>query len=188
MNRYTYQFNASFKPKMAQIEGFVSIGTGGQVNFPDQAGLGQPSALSGQTGVPRGLLPGAGVLGVPTGWQGGFSGCIGLLGAGVAGVQRVATGAYVIQLEESFIRLDSIQVNTINAGTGIDPYVVDHTIGLGNSISTGGFTGHQPQGNNPKNCIFINFLQSSSNLPVDLQSGAGFYIDLRLRDSLSGPQ
>ena len=37
-NRYQYQFNASYKPKMVQIEGFVSIGTGGTVNAATASG------------------------------------------------------------------------------------------------------------------------------------------------------
>lgn len=186
-NRYNYQYDLSYKPKMVQIEGFVSVGTGGQVNFPDQSGLGTPSGGSVSTGLPRGLLPGQSTQGLPTGWLGGFSGCIGLLGAGVEGVQRVGTGLYALQLEDDYVRLDSVQVQLHNAGTGMTHQIVDHTVGLGNSLATGGMTG-VVAGNNPKNTIFVQFLVSSTNLPGDIKSGGGFSIDLRLRDSLSGSQ
>lgn len=188
-NKYSFQFNASYKPKMAQIDGFVSIGTGGQVNFPDQSGLGTPSGGSVSTGLPRGLLPGQSTLGVPTGWQGGFSGCIGLLGAGVQAVQRVGTGVFVVQLDSDYVRLDSCQIMPLTGGVsgGIDANIIDHTVGLGNSISTGGMTGFQARGNNPKNCIFIQF-SGALGTPVDLASGSGFFLDIRVRDSLSGAQ
>lgn len=200
-NRYQYQFNGSLKPKMSQIEGFVSIGTGGLVNAPDAypifpVGTGA-TGISGQTGVPRGLLPGSATAGVPTGWQGGFSGVIGMLGAGLAGVQRVATGAYVLVLQDDWAHLDSVQVIPLGGfatvavgtgGTGVGVSIVDHTVGLGNTVATGGVTGWLGAGVNPKNEIFIQFVSESSGLPVDLTKGSGFFVDIRLRDSLAGPQ
>ena len=183
-----YQFNGSLKPKMSQIEGFVSIGTGGQVNFPDQSGLGTPSGGSVSTGVPRGLLPGQATAGNPTGWLGGFSGVIGLLGAGVDGVQRISTGLYALHLQDDWVRLDSIQISPFNPGTAVDWFVKEHTVGLGNTIATGGFTGILAAGNNPKNTVWIQFTSGASALAQDLQLGGGFYVDIRVRDSLSGPQ
>lgn len=187
-NRYSYQFNASLKPKMSQIEGFVSIGTGGQVNYPDQNGLGTPSGSSVSTGAPRGLLPGQATAGVPTGWLGGFSGVIGLIGAGVDGVQRVGTGLIVVHLSDDWVRCDSVQVTPFNPGTAVSVLVKENTVGLGNSIATGAVAALLSAGNNPKNEIFIQFTSSSSGLAQDLQSGGGFSIDIRLRDTTSGPQ
>lgn len=196
-NRYTYQFNGSFKPKMNQIEGFVSIGTGGQVNYPDQSGLGTPSGLSVATGNPRGLMPGQATAGVPTGWVGGFSGTVGLYGAGVAGVQRVATGQYVVKLSDDWVRLDSVQVDVISGtsgafGTtgalGIDWNIIDHTVGLGNSIATGALAPWLGPGINPKNEIFIQFTNSTNGLGADLPLSSGFFLDIRVRDGSPGPQ
>lgn len=172
-NRYTHQFSASFKPRMMQIEGFVSVGTGGLVNYPDQSGLGTPSGLSVSTGLPRGLVPGNAVAGVPTGWVGGFSGCIGLLGAGVKGVTRQATGVYALVLEDDFVRLDSVQVSAYGA-TGVDAQVLSHTVGLGNTTAT-------------KNVVTVAFT-STTGAGSDLPINGGFFVDLRLRDSTSGPQ
>lgn len=186
-NRYTYQFNGSFKPKMSQIEGFVSIGTGGQVNFPDQSGLGTPSGGSVSTGLPRGLLPGQATAGAPTGWLGGFSGVIGLLGAGVQGVQRIATGVYELQLQDDWVRCDNVTVTPFNTGTALDATILENTVGLGNSIATGGMTALAAAGNNPKNSIWIQFTTATAK-PQDLDRSSGFYVFLRLRDSLQGPQ
>ena len=189
MQRYQYQFNGNFKPRMINLEGFISIGTGGQVNFPDQNGLGTPSGLSVSTGAPRGLLPGQATAGVPTGWLGGFSGVIGALQAGIAGVQRVGTGLICVKLQDDYVRCDSVQVNVFQPGTSVDYYIAENTIGLGNSIATGGLTGILAAGNNPKNQIWIQFVSPGSTpVPVDLNISAGFYIDIRLQDSLSGPQ
>jgi hypothetical protein len=187
-NRYTYQFNASYKPRMMQIEGFVSIGTGGLLNYPDQSGLGVPSGGSVSTGLPRASLPGQATAAVPTGWVGGFSGAIGLYGAGVNSIARVATGAYRIELSDDYVRLDSCQVTPVAAGTGLDCLIVDHTVGLGNSVVTGGATGALAKGFNPKNCIFIQFTSSGSQLTADITPGGGFFVDIRVRDSLVGPQ
>src|SRR5665213_1367639 len=115
--RYQYQFNGNFKPRMINLEGFISIGTGGQINTPDQFGIGTPSGLSVSTGAPRGLLPGQATAGVPTGWLGGFSGVVGALQAGLAGVQRVATGLYVLKLQDDFVRCSSVQVCPFQPGT-----------------------------------------------------------------------
>jgi hypothetical protein len=191
-NRYTHQFNASYKPQMKQIEGFVSVGTGGQVNFPDAYPVFPtatgPTGVAGQTGVPRFLQPGQATAGVPTGWVGGFSGLVGLIGAGVAGVQRVATGAYVVQLSDDYVSLNSVQVDLLSA-TAMDWSVVDHTVGLGNSIATGGVTGWLGAGLNPKNRIFIQFFSASSpSYAADIVPGGGFWLDLRLKDSTSGTQ
>lgn len=192
-NRYTYQFNGSFKPKMSQIEGFVSIGTGGLLNFPDAypvfpVGTGATGA-AGQTGVPRGLLPGQATAALPTGWVGGFSGTLGMFGAGVQGLQRVATGFYALQLSDDWVRLDSIQVTPYTNATGvtnISDLVVQHTVGLGNTVQTGGLTMPNFSSSNPKNTIYIQFHASGNQ--VDIPLGGGFWVDIRLRDSLNGPQ
>jgi hypothetical protein len=160
-NRYTYQFNASFKPKMMQIEGFVSVGTGGLINTQTASG------------TLYGLLPGNATLGVPTGWVGGFSGTIGLLGAGVKSVVRQATGVYALQLEDDFVRLDSVQAMPVGV-TGVDVSVLSHTVGLGNTTAS-------------KNIVTIGFT-STTGAGIDLPSGAGFFVHLRLRDSLAGAQ
>lgn len=160
-NRYQYQFNGSFKPKMSQIEGFVSVGTGGLPNAQTASG------------TVYGLLPGSTVLGVPTGWVGGYSGTQGLYGAGVSSVARIATGVYNILLSDDWVRLDSCQVMPVGA-TGLDPTILTHTVGLGNSTAT-------------KNIITIAFT-STTGAGADLPSGAGFTIDIRLRDSLAGAQ
>jgi hypothetical protein len=204
-NRYTYQFNGSLKPKMNQIEGFVSIGTGGTVNsplaypiFPVATGA---TGLAVQTGPPLFPLPGQATAAVPTGWQGGFSGCVGLIGAGVQGVQRVGTGLMAIGLSDDWVSLDSLQVNiqTSPSGTPTGPIqpgfsgcyqadlgwcIAQHTVGLGNSVVTGGYTGFFNPGPNPKNMIWLQFTQGGQN--ADLPAGGGFYIDIRVRDSLAG--
>jgi hypothetical protein len=196
-NRYTYQFNGSYKPKMSQIEGFVSIGTGGLINYPDQSGLGTPSGGSVQTGLPRGLLPGQATAGVPTGWQGGFSGTIGLLKAGVAGVARIATGLYSVLLEDDWVRLDSVQVEPCGGGiavgaggqtgaTSISAQVLYHTVGLGNTVTTGFQGASGLVGLNLKNQIVIEFYVNSVN--ADLPASSGFFLSLRLRDSFAGCQ
>lgn len=194
-NRYSYQFSGNLKPKMTNIEFFVSVGTGGQPNYPDAypvfpVATGATGA-AGQTGVPRGLLPGQATAGVPTGWAGAFSGVIGGLGAGLAGIQRVATGTFVAQLQDDWKMLDSVQVLVhagVTGGTAVDAKIIDHTVGIGNTIQTGGVTGWLGNGVNPKNRIWIQFVQTTSGLPVDLGLGAGFFVDIRVRDSLSGSQ
>src|ERR1700732_4039384 len=91
-NRYGYQFQGGCKPKMTNIEGRVMIGTGGQ---PDA-----------QTASGTAYGPNA-----PSGWIGAYSGCIGLLRAGVASVQRTTTGTYLLGLESGWTRpLHSTQV------------------------------------------------------------------------------
>ncbi len=206
-NRYTYQFNGSFKPKMNQIEGFVSIGTGGLLNvipaypiFPVGTGA---TGIAGQTGAPLAFMPGQATAGVPTGWQGGFSGTVGLYGAGVDAVARVATGLYAIKLSDDWTRLDSINVNYLTGPSGVytgtigtigfsgspnqsvDWNLVQHTVGLGNSVVTGGMTLPVFPGMNPKNTIWIQFTKQG---PYELNNSDGFYIDLRLRDTLAGVQ
>lgn len=194
MNRYAYQFNVGYKPRMVSIEGFVSIGTGGQLNYPDPYPIFPvatgATGTAGQTGAPRFVLPGQATAGVPTGWQGGFSGVISMLPAGgIAGIQRVATGLYCIQLSDDYVRLDSVQATPYSNATGvtnISDIVVQHTVGLGNSVATGGMTLPVYPGPNPKNCVWIQFHASGTS--VDLPGGGGFFLDVRLRDSLSGPQ
>lgn len=160
---------------MAQIEGFVSIGTGGMVN----------SATA--SGTVYGALPGQATAAVPTGWQGGFSGTIGLYGAGVQAIQRVGTGQYAVLLSDDYVRLDSFTIQPVGNGTAVDYSIKDHTVGFGNSIQTGPLAAFVSPGNNPKNTIFINFV-SPTAAAIDLDKGAGFFIDLRLRDSMAGPQ
>ena len=168
-DRYRYQFEGSYKPKMSIIDGFVSIGTGGLLNYPDATGSG------GQTGLPRALMPGQASAGLPTGWQGnGFSGCVGLLGAGVQEVARLATGVYRLTLSDPYIRCDSVQVLPfVASGVIADAAVTSNSVGLGSTSST-------------KNQIVIQF--AIANVLADLAAGAGFYVLLRLRDSQSGPQ
>lgn len=196
---YRNQFDTSYKGDEYQIEGFVSIGTGGQVNSLQQyVGTGSPSPGSPATGVPYGLLPNQATAGVPTGWAGagGWSGTWGLYGAGVDGVGRVSTGVYCIQLSEGFVRLDSVQVELFGCGTGIpgaaasgatwSAQVLDHSVGFGNSLATGGMpTGPIVKGNLPKNMILISFVPG--HFPAsDLPLSSGFHLDMRLHDSLAG--
>jgi hypothetical protein len=183
---------------MTNLEAFVSIGTGGMVNAPPAfpifpVGTGATGGVAGsvQTGVPYGLQPGQATAGVPTGWLGGFSGVIGGLGAWMSGVQRTATGSYALGLQDDWVRMDSCDVTTYGGatgGTGVDCTVIDFTVGRGNTIATGGFTGWLGPGNNPKNMIFLQFTSTTSGLPVDLGNGAGFSVDIRVRDSQAGPQ
>lgn len=161
-NRYTYQFNGSFKPKMMNLEGFVSIGTGGMVN------------AATASGTVIGLLPGSTVAGVPTGWVGGFSGTIGLYGAGVKSVARTSAGVYQVALEDDYVRLDSCQVSVVGA-TGIDASVLTHTVGLGSSTAT-------------KNIITLAFATTSTGAATDLPVSSGFFLDIRLRNSTAGAQ
>lgn len=207
-NRYTHQFNGSFKPRMNQIEGFISIGTGGLLNCPDAypvfpVATGATGGIVGsvQTGVPRGLMPGQATAGVPTGWGGGFSGTVGLIGAGLDGVQRVGTGLYALKLSDDWVRLDSVQVSYLASPSGVptmiggqvgfsgspnqplDWFVAQHTVGQGNTVMTGGVTLPLFPGGNPKNTIWIQFGRSA---PAELSNSDGFYIDIRVRDSLAG--
>ena len=196
--RYQFQFSGNLKGKMTNIEGFVSVGTGGLPNFPDAYPVFPtatgPTGFAGQTGVPRGLMPGQATAGSPTGWVGGFSGAVGLYGAGIKAVQRVATGAYVVQLEDDWVRLESVQVDVLSgvsgagASGGLDWALVDHTVGFGNSIATGGVTGWLGAGINPKNRLFIQFINSITSLTQDIPINGGFTLDIRLRDTLAGAQ
>lgn len=207
-NRYTYQFNGSFKPKMSQIEGFVSIGTGGLLNappaypiFPVATGPTGGYQTATQTGAPLFVLPGQATAGVGTGWQGGFSGCVGLMGAGVLGIQRVATGLLAVVLQDDWVSLDSIQCNILSSPSGTPTgavlpgfsgayqqdlgwFVAQHTVGQGNTVTTGGVTGFFVPGPNPKNTIWLQFMQGGST--SDLAPGAGFFLDIRVRDALNG--
>jgi hypothetical protein len=179
--RYEYQFDNSFKPMACSIEGFVSVGTGGLLNCPDACG-------TGQTGAPHFPLPGQATAAVPTGWQGGFSGCIGLLGAGVAGIERVSTGTYEVQLEDDWAALDSAKAQPILGAKGcteLAAHILMHTIGIGNSMATGVPTAPQFPGMNPKNTIWIQFTNSAA-MPSDIPPGGGFFIDVQVRDSLAG--
>lgn len=191
-NRYQYQFGGNLKGKMTNIEGFVSIGTGGLLNappaypvFPIATGA---TGVAGQSGPPLNLMPGQATAGVPTGWGGGgFSGVQGLIGAGVKGIARVATGLYAIGLEDDWVALDSVQVNPYAGGTGatgIDSWLLNHTVGLGNSIATGGYTLPLAPGNNPKNMLWLQF--HSLGTPADIVAGGGFHLQIRVRDTLSG--
>jgi hypothetical protein len=165
-NHFGYQFNAGCKPKMVNIEGFVSIGTGGMVNA---------ATASGTT---YGILPGAPTGGVPTGWQGGFSGVIGLYGAGVQSIARTATGTYAVVLDSNYTRCDSVQV-TYYAGAsgsaqGLDYYITSNTVGAGNTVAA------------TQNTIVIQFESGTTGVDVDVPASAGFYIALRLRDNYVG--
>jgi hypothetical protein len=192
-NRYGYQEEVNFKPAMRTIEGFVSVGTGGLLNYPDAYPVFPiatgATGVAGQTGVPRFTLPNAqATAGVPTGWQGGYSGSYGLFGAGVAGIQRVATGLYCIGLQDDWVALDSCQAQPVLGATGctgLDSAVLAHTVGWGNTVATGGFTLPQFGVMNPKNQIWIQF-NSGAGLPADVPGGGGFFLTLMLRDTLVG--
>lgn len=195
-NRYTYQFNGSFKPKMSQIEGFVSIGTGGLPN--SVIAIASGGSIAGHSGTYYGLLPGCATTGVPTGWVGTFSGAQGLYGAGVDGVSRVSTGLYSIKLSDDWVRLDSCQITPVLGAvaqlgggfTGVtmaDVAIAYHTVGLGNTITTGTLQA--------KNQIFVQFssdnnitVGAGSQVAVDLPVSSGFFVDIRVRDSLAGSQ
>jgi hypothetical protein len=49
---------------------------------------------------------------------------------------------------------------------------------------------HPKRANQKKNQVFIQFYNpsSASAVAVDLPVGGGFFVDLRVRDTLSGPQ
>jgi hypothetical protein len=186
-NRSLEQFQYGFKNDMVEITAFVSIGTGGLVNAPDQFGLGTPSAGSVSTGPPRGLLPGQMTAGVPTGWAGGFSGVQGGLKQGIAGIQRVSTGTYAIQLEDDYVALHNCQVQPMTNAPGctsISDLLIGHTVGVGNSVTTGGLTAYVFPGPNPKNTLWIQFHASGNQ--VDIPLGGGFYIQLNLKNSFVG--
>lgn len=223
-SRYGYQFNAGYKPKMVNVEGFVSIGTGGLPN--SVVGLQTSSGLS-TSGTYWGTLPGCPTAGVPTGWNGTFSGAIGLYGAGVAGVARIATGLYSVMLSDDYVRLDSVQITPLYAAvmennggsTGIinsyDANIVYHTVGFGNTVTTGAISQSNASGvantnvmsglvgQNLKNQVLVQFSVSAPsgslggtgtlaggtpNIAADLPNSGGFFIALRLRDSLAGVQ
>jgi hypothetical protein len=197
-NRYQYQFQSGMKPRMSNIEGFVSIGTGGLPN--SVVAIASGGSIAGNSGTYWGLLPGCATAGVPTGWAGTFSGTWGLYGAGVDGVARLATGLYSVQLSDDWRRLDSalvqVEYGAIQlAGGGatgaggvsaLDGQIVYHTVGFGNSVSTGFLGTSGLPGAQTKNQIVIQF--SNPNSIVDLPINSGFYINLRLRDTQSGPQ
>ena len=209
-SRYQYQFQGGMKPKMVNIEGFVSIGTGGLPNsvVAIASGVGNLTTIAGNSGTYYGLLPGCPTTGVPTGWQGTFSGAIGLYGAGVAGIARLATGLYSVLLSDDYVRLDSVQVIPVggqiaenNGGTtgflgggaqtgiGMNVTIPYHTVGLGNSVTTGSMGSNGISsgliGQNLKNQILIQF---SAGAAVDLPLSSGFFIAIRLADSSAGPQ
>lgn len=193
-NRYGYQFNMSLKPRMGNIDGFVSIGTGGLPN--SVIGIASGGQLA-HSGTYYGIQPGAATAGVPTGWQGTYSGTSGLYGAGVAGISRIATGLYSVQLSDDWVRLDSCQVQTLDGtlfaqGGATSPaavtvgLIVNHSVGYGNTVTTG-FAGVSGLvGANLKNQILIQFYTAGTI--AELDKSAGFFMQLRLRDSLSGPQ
>ena len=201
-NRYTYQFPQQFKPKMAHVEGFVSIGTGGLLNTPLQF----PTTASGvatggflQTGfLGMALMPGQATAGVPTGWQGGFSGALGLYGAGVQAIARIGTGTIAIQMSDDWVRCDSVQVEPYigitgsptgtASGTNLTAFgaaVTLNNIGLGNSQAVPTGSTGALIGGNLKNVLVLQFY---NGIEKDLPSGGGFYISFRLRDSTAGAQ
>ena len=208
-NRYKYQFEGCMKPRISHIEGFVSIGTGGQLNTPPLFPYTASGVATGgfvQTGfTSMALMPGQVTGGVPTGWQGGFSGCLGLLGAGVNSIVRIpgATGAYRVELSDDWCRLDDLDVSYYSGATGFvasgfagsasgiganQAWVTNHTVGLGNSVAPTGGLGSgvayppgQGFGGPQKNCIYLQFQN-------EIPSGGGFWIQLFVRDALEGPQ
>lgn len=192
--RYGYQFQNGMKPRMTNVEGWVSIGTGGLPN--SVVGIASGGQLA-SSGTYYGILPGAATAGAPTGWKGTFSGTVGLYGAGVAGVARVGTGMYSIMLSDDWVRLDSVQLQVGNglqnaaggataAANVIVSEVVTNTVGYGNTVTTGFAGASGLVGLNLKNQIIVRF--TSSGTGVDLPSGGAFYVQLRLRDTQAGPQ
>lgn len=201
-NRYKYQFGGDPKPNMNSINGFVSIGTGGLPNTPMPFPLSASGVYTGtsiQTGfLGMALLPGQATAGIPTGWVGGFSGTIGLYGAGVASVARIGTGTYAIQLSDDWCRLDSCQANpyigvtgaATGSATGVQlteygASIIYHNVGLGNSQQNPTGTTGSIIGGSQKNIIVIQFY---NGIERDLPSGGGFFLDVRVRDSTAGPQ
>lgn len=208
-NRYKFQFDSGIKPRMAHLEGFVSIGTGGLLNAPalfPYSASGVYTGTTVQTGfTSMPLMPGQVTGGVPTGWVGGFSGVMGLYGAGVDSIYKIPgnTGTYCVQLTDDWTHLEDIDVFYYSGYTGaagfgasglsvstggIQAWVTNHTVGIGNTVATGqglgsgvAFPAGQDAGGPNKNRIYIQF---GSQLPA----GSGFWLQVWLRDSLSGPQ
>ena len=106
-----------------------------------------------------------------------------------------------IGLSDDWVALDSVNCNILTSPSGtptgpIQPgfsgcyqqdlgwQVAQHTVGLGNTVQTGGYTLPVFPGPNPKNMIYIQFTQGGQT--VDLPAGAGFFIDIRVRDSTAG--
>jgi len=170
---------------MSQIEGFVSIGTGGMLNTEVRTASGTVGSGTYWASLPDGF--GSATPGAPTGWVGGFSGTYGLLGAGVQAVGRLSPGLYAVQLSDDWTRLDSCQITYVGGSTGAVASgtwadIVWHTVGLGNSQTTG------PLGSlHLKNQIIIQF-SLDDVASADLPLGSGFFLDIRVRDTLAGPQ
>ena len=147
---------------MTNIEGFVSVGTGGLLNSPVaiSSGVGNLAGSRGGSGTYWGALPGynataigtgavgSGTVvapgttpgaGAPTGWQGTFSGAIGLYGAGVDGIARCGVGYYAVQLSDDWVRLDSCQVQfALGQASGLYPSTYTGvTTGMGTGVGTG---------------------------------------------------
>ena len=208
-NRYGYQFGVDLKDKMTNIEGFVSVGTGGLPN--SVVAIPSGGSIAGNSGTYWGLLPSQATQGVPTGWVGTFSGTWGLYGAGVAGVQRIATGLYSLLLQDDWVRLDSVQVMAVGGAvlpgvsggigsTGVngvsggswDISIPYFTVGAGNSQTTG--AQGSGIGNQLKNQVLVQFSQNSAvggtgvsaAVAVDLPLSSGFFVSLRVRDSGPG--
>src|ERR1700676_986443 len=102
-NRYLYKGIAgsgNFKPKMVNIEGKVNIGTGG---LPD-------AQTASGTCYGRGA---------PSGWQGSYSGVVGMLKGGINSVVRTTTGTYQLGLEDGWSKdVNSVQVTYFAGVTG----------------------------------------------------------------------
>jgi hypothetical protein len=164
-NNYGFQFPTDQKPHMWDIEGRVMVGTGG---LPDA------TTASGTT-------YGAGT---PSGWQGGYSGMIGLIGAGIASVQRSATGTFKLNLAEGYAKpVNSCQVTILSGVTGyagasglLIPFVNYMNVGQG----AAGVTSTNP------GVICISFVSCSTGLLQDLPPAAGFMVHIRLCDDSGG--
>jgi hypothetical protein len=119
-------------------------------------------------------------------------------------------------LSDNYVRLDSVQVMPVGGATaennggatgvlGIDANVPYYTVGQGNTVTTGAISqsASGPNtvgmsglvGQNLQNQVLVQFSQAqggasgaSSNVAVDLPLSSGFFIALRLRDSLAGVQ
>lgn len=166
-NNYSYQFQFGQKPKMANIEGRVMIGTGGQVDAQTASGTTYGNSL-------------------PSGWIGSYSGCIGLIKAGLASVARTTTGTYLLGLMQGYTKpLHSCQTTYYSGATAavgasgtLDIYVASANVGY----SAGG-----PSSTNPST-ITVCVSNSLTGLLQDPPAGAGFMVAIRLADSAAGPQ
>lgn len=155
------------KPRMSNIEGRVMVGTGGQPDAQTASGTTYGGSL-------------------PSGWIGAYSGCIGLIKAGVGSVTRTTTGTYLLGIESGYTRpLHSAQTTfysgataSIGASGPLLTYIASANIGF----AAGGITSTNPS------TLTVCVVNTVTGLLQDPPSGSGFMVDIRLADSQSGPQ